>query len=1737
MPATEQTWRDQKTLHFLFAISGTILFIATVWMFLADHNREWKVQQDTARQALLKADDWKIQHAQTAVTEQQHAKLESQLLTARAQPIDDKLLRDFMDEVRNYWVLRYQFDNPDASADAAPQPDFTLVKKLQEELNGKQVEEGPNGDKPDEGSDGDKPEVKEIPGLAAEAAALRAKANAAEAALAQAQTEAADEMVKAAEALKAVAAAAEADRPAAQAAADAAKEVAKAKTQAIAEFRQEAEAASDAAIAAEIKAATTRQKLLDELNREFVAPAKFRENRLLGDRKFEMANLDKAKADEGLAVRDNRPQEVLEKFDQEIAKIEATVQDLTLRYQATADHRKELDRIVRTITAEELDLQKQIDASRANVVQLENAIEKRRSTYVVWWGPGGLLPAPGKRWLEAPILSAFNSPLKIENLWSDDLTIDYNFRGVKRYDRCTTCHQMMEKSRPGEPGEAEYVLERHLTLVLTPPDPEKYAELKKVAAEENRALTVEEVFGLSLAADGLIDTNAISVTNVVDASLAAQARLQWDPNWTAPKSGEAIRNSLLQTSTASQQRYALEEPDNPFPPTPGLFVGDVFVDVDDNMVRTLGEAQRFLLEGAESQRPVYIRVRRGLPNPHTSHPRLDLFVGALSPHSMQTFGCTICHEGQGSATAFKWASHTPNSINQMKEWAREYGWFNNHHWIYPMNANRFTEASCLKCHHEVVDLEPSERFPEPPAPKVVHGYNLIRKYGCYGCHEINGYDGPDKRIGPDLRLEPNFFAAAQQLKADPNYETALTAQEKDLVEAVIHNPTSVRERSLLIELLDGDKERQRGLGEQTHSLSALFKESDAAGDLRKPGPSLRFSKEKMDLAFMYDWISNPKNYRPGTRMPRVFGLWQHLEGSEGLHVAEQFEPVEVLGISEYLRAKSQRFDFLEPPAGITEAPSAERGKEQFQVRGCVACHSRGDFADAEAFRDPNAIVQGPDLTNIAAKFDPSRNPDGRKWLYSWIKEPSRYHVRTLMPDLFLDPIVTIVPPENEGDKPTKIVTDPVADIVEYLMAPGEEGVHPWEPINANPGNYDAENHNYRLDAETQKALDELLLQHLTDAFSIRAAEQYVKTGIPAERASELKANERELLVEPGKPLTETQKLSYIGRKSIAKYGCYGCHDIPGFEDAKPIGAGLNDWGRKEPEKLAFEHIAQYIEHGHHGGHGGGGHAHDEHSEEEHSDDAHVPATSGVGVPEGPASPLPEYFEHQIMSGNRIGFLYQKLREPRSYDYHKTENKKYNDRLRMPLFSFDDSEREAIMTFVLGLVASPPAPKYVFQPSERQNAIIQGQKVLEKYNCQSCHILNMEQFTLAFPPEYFGEQMSEEDKKGIFPFLLPHVTPQMKAESEKPNRRGLHQSTLAVMPRISGDGRPYITDDEGDELDPESEYDPTKVLLYLDLWENAVLSGHSHMMGSNSLIAPRTMVAKHRAADGGFLTRYLLPVVTQIEATGSGGDPKGQEAMAWLPPPLIGQGQKVQSDWLHEFLLEPYPIRPAVYLRMPKFNMSSDEATKLAAYFAAVDNAQYPYTFAGRQQTSYLAREEASYQDRLQRLAQDGAPAAENPAEPHSRFDDAMRIVVSNDYCVKCHIVGDFVPTSSPQAMGPDLARVYRRLRPDYLREWIANPKTKLPYTAMPINIPFNADAPHLGGVDQEKYYRGTSIEQLDALVDLLMNFDLYSRGKTRIADLVPPPPSENNEAAPAETTETTGAEENAATTETSTTAN
>ena len=54
---------------------------------------------------------------------------------------------------------------------------------------------------------------------------------------------------------------------------------------------------------------------------------------------------------------------------------------------------------------------------------------------------------------------------------------------------------------------------------------------------------------------------------------------------------------------------------------------------------------------------------------------------------------------------------------------------------------------------------------------------------------------------------------------------------------------------------------------------------------------------------------------------------------------------------------------------------------------------------------------------------------------------------------------------------------------------------------------------------------------------------------------------------------------------------------------------------------------------------------------------------------------------------------------------------------------------------------------------------------------------------------------------------------------------------------------------------------------------------------------------------------------------------------WAPPRLIGEGAKVQHDWLFNFLRDVHKIRPWLVVRMPSFPMTEDQAAALVGYFA------------------------------------------------------------------------------------------------------------------------------------------------------------------------------------------------------------
>jgi cytochrome c2 len=1313
--------------------------------------------------------------------------------------------------------------------------------------------------------------------------------------------------------------------------------------------------------------------------------AKFDEDRRGGQLKFSRADLDVQRSQYSLGVDAGMEESKLASIQAKADEVKDRVDKQTIDYQSAKAHRLALQGVLEKITADEVAAKKALDDHLQNVNRLTKAKEDRENTFK-------------KGLLELPVIDAFGRPLKIDQIWLPKLTINNNFSDVARFDRCTTCHQGIEKTAPGSPINPGYESLQDVTLKIETP--------KKAPTITNdskgQASALESVYGLKLADQGLIVPDDVTIEVVWPRTAAARAGIQ---------AGDVVRFISDVKATEKQRVYT------------------------------------YLLQSVKWGQPVTIKVERGVPHPFSSHPRLDLFVGSLSPHKMGDVGCTICHEGQGSATAFKWASHTPNTPAEADEWKREHGWFNNHHWIFPQLPKRFAESSCLKCHHGVTELASSERFPEPPAPKLLAGYNVIRQYGCFGCHEIQGFDGPHKRRGPDMRAEPTHYAEAAQVLADP----ALTGEQRRLAREIMEHPELTEERHRLAEMLTLSGQPHEAedkadapatktgpkLRPETRKMAAMLAADEATpGSLRKVGPSLRHVGHKVDLNFLYTWIRRPQDFRPNTKMPQFFGLNDHLlpdqkigedgkpvfengkpvmEPSPGLHASQQFEPVEVRGVAEYLLNATQDFEYADRPKGVTEDPSAERGKELFETRGCLACHRHPEF--------PKAVnTQGPDLSRIGAKLAGSK---GMRWLYSWLRQPDRYHARTVMPNVFLEPI-------HDGKK----ISDPAADIAVFLMQDRES----WKPA--------------KVPEVDGAALDRLAVMYLSATFTRREAEKYARQGIPAAMGTDLKGDEAVLVVD--KPLAPDQlvqkKLLYIGRRTITRLGCSGCHDIPGYEDAKPIGTGLADWGRKETSKLAFEQIIPYLERtlatGHHGA--GEGHAS---GQSQAGNQPHALHPDRMDPDTG-------FYVEKLLGHEREGFIWQKIREPRSYDFKKTETKDYTDRLRMPKFYITDAQREAVITFVLGLVSEPPTARYVYQSTPRRKAIVEGEKLLAKFNCTGCHTVQMEQWAINYKPYDPDDETSFQPPPPVtdYPFVLPHFTPQELAASKKADRRGLGTALLTGMPN------PEVgEDDEG------------RPLHYFGLWKNEAIDGHAWLAGGQEVPVLEPQIIDRMPPQGGDLARLIHPVVLAHEKK-TNPNAKASDAWGWVPPPLVGEGRKVQSQWVHDFLLDPFPIRPAVVLRMPKFNMSSDEASALANYFAAMDDAQYPYAFDARKRRQYLAEKDDSH--------------------PH-RLDDALKLITDNNYCVKCHLIGDFVPVGSVAALAPRLDRVNQRLRPEFLERWIANPKRLLPYTGMPVNFPIDKPA-------DQKLFKGHSVDQVEAVVDLLLNWPTEMGERTSIKKMVKP---------------------------------
>lgn len=1063
-----------------------------------------------------------------------------------------------------------------------------------------------------------------------------------------------------------------------------------------------------------------------------------------------------------------------------------------------------------------------------------------------------------------------------------------------------------------------------------------------------------------------------------------------------------------------------------------------------------------------------------------AHPRQDLFVGSNSPHPVEKFGCTSCHQGQGGSATFNFAYHFPDAgktggkeesyEDKYKRWTNDYKWLADLHpnflWNEPQIPARFIEASCVKCHHQVLDLVRTDGKEE--APKLIKGYRLVRELGCFGCHEISGWKG-GRSVGPDMRLEP--YPAADER----------TPEER----------------------------------------SKLFADpTDPPGSMRKNGPSLRRVAEKSGNGWIERWIRSPRSFRPETRMPHYYGLQnnhptqtsdyqrgdsQLAKDHAGFPDAEikamafylqkvseswlrDLKAVQALPHSDWARQEELRLSLrkieqerqdnpsLAPrendPALPADLPApellatvqakpelrsrltkdqlkaaadwygerdrlrraaaaldsqpwpvpelaghkgdAKRGEQLFQTKGCLACHShekvRETFKADEAMTDLLGEAHfGPPLVGLREKLGADQDAvRAEKWLYAWLTNPTDYHPRTFMP----------IPQLEAKER---------ADLVAWLL--GEGDVKPgaaWAKIQVGPG-----------------AVDELAKYYLEKALATRSeASEALKSGIRETKYLRPDADERLLAANPpASSLTagmshEDRKLFYLGRKTIARNGCYACHDIPGFETAKPVGVPLNDWGKKDPERLAFENIDEYLK-------------------TFWSHDAHQYDLCKEWQIYDP------FFHDALAAKRRDGYLHQKLFEPRSYDWGRFKERSWDDHIKMPQFQFarfarkpgesdadygrraekeERENREAVMTFILGLVAEPTPMKFVNQPREDRAREIAGLKVIEKFNCNGCHIFKPGQWEVGLAEAVGDKTMKDELLKNL---ANPLTQSDLKNDPGFPQSSAWRNRRTPPPDKVVIQGLPRaVNADEG--------------LLSLEVWNAVPFRNDKGEVvqlpaGQSALNVPLKSASPHHPPYGGLYTDIHSRILAKLEKKNILAD--RPEMMGSAPPPLMREGQKVQPRWLLEFLQKPFGMRPSVFrhLKMPRFNMTEEEAQTLVNYFIAVDRQQEKALgleyFAPRppqQSPVFHEQKRADYRAKLKQFT-DLSPEEIAKAD---YFETGWQTLVNRQLCLQCHNAGTFVAEGELIAKGPAFYHAAERLRPEYIERWVSVPKRTIPYTKM-----------------------------------------------------------------------------------------
>ncbi len=340
---------------------------------------------------------------------------------------------------------------------------------------------------------------------------------------------------------------------------------------------------------------------------------------------------------------------------------------------------------------------------------------------------------------------------------------------------------------------------------------------------------------------------------------------------------------------------------------------------------------------------------------------------------------------------------------------------------------------------------------------------------------------------------------------------------------------------------------------------------------------------------------------------------------------------------------------------LPHAPVDVVGKKLFWGLGCTGCHNYKGFEDAPKM--------GPSLRRVADKVPP-------EWMIAWIKDPKAFRPKTKMPK-----------PPLDIDEPGQ-----TEKIAAYILQSSEPFALPFGRYpggNAGQGEKLFEQvgclgcHSMgekgtglaaALDRIGEKTSADWIYNWIQDPKKFNPNARMPNLRLTPQEAADITA----YLSKHGEPPPEDAELrtslqdpekAKQGFLLISQYGCYGCHDIKGFENTSKLSVELTAFGKKDPLELDFG-------------------------------DTKVPRTWD-------------------------DWTKGKLKDPRMYLTEKTSSK-------MPNFGLSEEQIHALTTFLKGSKKEEVPDRFILtKKNPHQKEIDDGRRLVERLNCKGCHLIEGE----------------------------------------------------------------------------------------------------------------------------------------------------------------------------------------------------------------------------------------------------------------------------------------------------------------------------------------------------------------------------------------------------------------------------